>query len=160
MSMTPEHTFHDDPEGYICALQNRIDAQAAEIERLTKEVERLIANKWLFIPEEHVCKKCSGRGRRAYASTATWRGGIGGQAITEDVCDSCWGTGRIDRKGFDIRKFGAEMKSLRTRLDALVTAVNEAIGIAENIRNLDPKIGADEIIDALAAAVREAKGEK
>lgn len=50
------------------------------------------------------CDKCGGVGKRAYASTATWAGGIGGQAITEGVCDSCWGTGRSDQKGVNLRK--------------------------------------------------------
>jgi RecJ-like exonuclease len=51
-----------------------------------------------------VCKKCQGRGEVAYGSTATWRGGIGGRAITNDVCDRCWGTGRSDKSGVDLRK--------------------------------------------------------
>lgn len=152
---TIERLECDEFPEYIVELLAAYDSLTAEIDRLKGEVERLMANKWLFIPEEDVCKKCSGIGRRAYSSTATWRGGIGGQAITEDVCDSCWGTGRIDRKGFDIRKFGAEMKALRTRLDALVTA-GEAITFAWNY---DGEI-TQEQLDALAAAVEQAKGEK
>lgn len=50
------------------------------------------------------CPKCSGEGRRVYGSTATWQGGIGGQAMTEGICDKCWGTGRTDRIGVDLRK--------------------------------------------------------
>lgn len=49
------------------------------------------------------CDRCRGVGKRAYGSTATWRGGIGGAAITTDVCDKCWGTGRSDKKGLDLR---------------------------------------------------------
>ena len=41
----------------------------------------------------HPCAECGGSGYRLYASTATWRGGIGGQAMTTDVCDKCWGSG-------------------------------------------------------------------
>lgn len=44
------------------------------------------------------CKRCHGWGVRAYGSTATWRGGVGGQAITSAVCDWCWGSGDQDRK--------------------------------------------------------------
>jgi len=50
------------------------------------------------------CKKCGGTGKRIYANTSTWRHGIGGQVITEDVCDSCWGTGNEDRPGINLRK--------------------------------------------------------
>jgi hypothetical protein len=50
------------------------------------------------------CKKCDGYGYRAYGSTSTWRGGIGGQAITADVCDDCWGSGRSDHKHGDQRR--------------------------------------------------------
>ena len=41
----------------------------------------------------NACTKCSGIGKRTYANTTTWRGGIGGQAMTVDVCDKCWGSG-------------------------------------------------------------------
>lgn len=39
------------------------------------------------------CSACIGLGVRAYGSTATWRGGVGGMTITSDVCDKCWGSG-------------------------------------------------------------------
>ena len=47
---------------------------------------------------EDPCGRCDGLGVRGYASTSTWRGGIGGQAITSDVCDECWGSGDSYRK--------------------------------------------------------------
>lgn len=50
------------------------------------------------------CPACQGHGSRAYGSTATWHGGIGGQQISDGVCDVCWGTGRTDRTGVDLRK--------------------------------------------------------
>ncbi len=49
-----------------------------------------------FIEERGVttpCARCRGLGVRTYGSTATWRGGIGGQAMTTGVCDRCWGSG-------------------------------------------------------------------
>ena len=49
------------------------------------------------------CDACDGSGQRAYPSTATWKGGIGGCAITTDVCDKCWGTGRKDKAGPNLR---------------------------------------------------------
>jgi len=50
------------------------------------------------------CERCGGAGSRAYGSTATWRGGIGGQMVTDGVCDKCWGTGRTDKLGPDLRR--------------------------------------------------------
>lgn len=43
------------------------------------------------------CPGCSGLGVKLYGSTATWRGGIGGAAMTNDVCDECWGSGDAER---------------------------------------------------------------
>jgi hypothetical protein len=56
------------------------------------------------------CERCVGRGIRSYGSTSTWAGGIGGCEITTDVCDSCWGTGRNDRTGTDLRKLMNECR--------------------------------------------------
>ncbi len=53
---------------------------------------------------EEACETCRGSGVRAYGSTATWRGGIGGCSMTQDVCDSCWGSGDKHRKGADLRR--------------------------------------------------------
>lgn len=39
------------------------------------------------------CEQCLGHGKRLYANTSTWGYGIGGQAMTLDVCDKCWGSG-------------------------------------------------------------------
>ena len=49
------------------------------------------------------CPKCSGYGVKVYSSTATWMGGIGGQMITNGVCDECWGSGDANRKWTDLR---------------------------------------------------------
>lgn len=45
------------------------------------------------IREHDVCKGCGGYGVRSYGDTSTWKGGYGGQMITSDVCDKCWGSG-------------------------------------------------------------------
>ena len=65
------------------------------------------------------CKRCQGLGVRAYGDTSTWRHGIGGQAITGGVCDECWGTGDINRKGYDLRGAEAENTRLREELDGV-----------------------------------------
>jgi hypothetical protein len=50
------------------------------------------------------CPKCSGYGVRTYASTATWMGGVGGQALTSGICDSCWGSGDTNRPWLNLRE--------------------------------------------------------
>jgi len=52
------------------------------------------------------CPKCKGSGQYYYPNTATWRDGpgvISGRAFTWDTCDECWGTGRTDKKGVNLR---------------------------------------------------------
>jgi hypothetical protein len=50
------------------------------------------------------CPTCSGLGGKWYGSTATWRGGIGGAAMTWAVCDECWGSGDQEHAWEDLRK--------------------------------------------------------
>jgi hypothetical protein len=50
-----------------------------------------------------LCQACEGLGVKTYATTATWRGGIGGAAITVDVCDSCWGSGASSKPWLNLR---------------------------------------------------------
>lgn len=57
------------------------------------------------------CAVCHGTGERIYGSTSTWRGGIGGCAMTMGVCDRCWGTGRTDVTGPDLRQLAREAAS-------------------------------------------------
>ena len=78
----------------------------------TSERRQVILD-WLGIEECDLCLKCRGRGRRLYGSTATWRGGIGGQMITLDVCDACWGTGRNDKQGANLKLMSNEVVRLR-----------------------------------------------
>ncbi len=50
------------------------------------------------------CERCSGLGSKMYSSTATWHGGIGGAAMSRDICDRCWGSGDADYPFADQRK--------------------------------------------------------
>ena len=59
------------------------------------------------------CQKCNGAGTVMYGSTSTWRGGIGGSAMTHDVCDKCWGSGSRFKTWADLRAVEAELKRLR-----------------------------------------------
>lgn len=54
------------------------------------------------------CAKCRGLGSFLYGSTSTWRGGMGGCAMTWDVCDTCWGSGDAEKTWTDIRQLEAE----------------------------------------------------
>jgi len=60
---------------------------------------------------ENPCPRCQGTGVRVYSNTATWLGGIGGATLTSDVCDSCWGSGDMRRKGVDLRKLDSFVAS-------------------------------------------------
>lgn len=56
------------------------------------------------------CEQCQGLGTKWYGSTATWHGGMGGCAMTRDVCDTCWGSGDVNYPWTDLRKLEAEEK--------------------------------------------------
>ncbi len=53
------------------------------------------------------CPICRGAGGYWYGSTSTWRGGIGGAAMTWGVCDTCWGSGDEHHHWMDLRKLQA-----------------------------------------------------
>lgn len=109
---------------------------------------------------EEVCPRCHGYGQRSYANTATWRGGMGGQAITQDVCDVCWGTGDRANPGYNIREWEsrrAEDVSRRARC-LLDESMGAGIGIlgpaqlvlAEYLEKLARKRTTDRETEALA----------
>lgn len=46
----------------------------------------------------NLCRGCDGWGVKTYGTTSTWHDAIiSGQAMTDDVCDMCWGSGNADR---------------------------------------------------------------
>jgi len=55
------------------------------------------------VERDELCSDCNGMGVKSYSSTATWRGGVGGQAITSAVCDKCWGSGNKYRAWTNLR---------------------------------------------------------
>lgn len=64
---------------------------------------------WRGIQE--ACSECQGSGQKSYPNTSTWRkSGRSGQAITNDVCDKCWGTGDARRAGTDLRALEAKLR--------------------------------------------------
>jgi len=60
---------------------------------MSNDYERFLEARGVETP----CERCHGLGTRTYGSTATWRGGIGGQMVTTSVCDKCWGSGDAHR---------------------------------------------------------------
>ena len=50
------------------------------------------------------CEACGGSGVRAYGNTTTWRNGAGGQTITSDICDKCWGSGNAAKPWMNLRR--------------------------------------------------------
>jgi len=61
--------------------------------RMLSEEFVLHALAWRGVEPEDACPECDGSGKITYGSTATYRGGIGGQALTLDICNKCWGSG-------------------------------------------------------------------
>jgi hypothetical protein len=59
---------------------------------------------WRGIDPRDACRECEGSGRKVYGSTALWRPGIGGAAMTPGPCDACWGSGDISHPGVDLRR--------------------------------------------------------
>lgn len=75
------------PVASPCSECEQLRKRVAELEKL--RLEQL----WDWRGIEKPCDRCGGAGVRAYGSTATWHGGVGGQMITSAVCDKCWGSG-------------------------------------------------------------------
>jgi hypothetical protein len=98
------------------AMEREIAKLRAEREELQKRVDGFRdeflekALEWRGISfVDEACDGCGGSGVVAYGSTATWHGGIGGQAITNGVCDKCWGSGNRLHKWADLRKLRAAL---------------------------------------------------
>lgn len=61
------------------------------------------------------CEKCRGEGVLNYGHTSGWRGGVGVSSPTYDLCDTCWGTGRSDLVGEDLRAQRERVKQLEAQ---------------------------------------------
>ena len=58
------------------------------------------------------CERCKGQGTRPYGNSSGWRGGAGVSPCEDDVCDLCWGTGRSDIAGVDLRELEGRAERL------------------------------------------------
>ena len=65
------------------------------------------SSRFYEIEEGDFCPECNGSGYKLYGSTATWRGGVGGMAMTTSVCDHCWGSGSKSSPWPSWRKYEA-----------------------------------------------------
>jgi len=66
-----------------------------------------------------VCPDCGGSGCKTYGSTSTWRGGIGGQAMTSGVCDKCWGSGKKNAPWTNLKLLEGRMRALEVEIRRL-----------------------------------------
>lgn len=89
--------------------------------------------------EDDACEQCAGLGTKMYGNTSGWRRGIGGQAMSVDVCDKCWGSGMDDRPWLNLREL--EQNQQKEIARRATTAVADACGAhypttAESIREI------------------------
>jgi len=146
-----EFRFNGDDYTVIDLLEiTARNTRNAEVERLRKQVHELQNQRehmydtmlqWRGIERENgdePCRGCNGSGVRAYGNTTTWRGGVGGQVITSDVCDKCWGSGnsenvwvnlksiaRISRKEAELVDVCGQLRAEVERLRAYVSDTDQ-----------------------------------
>ena len=97
----------------IKQLEQERDQLKNDVARIERRLDHMFDDmlKWRGIERElgdKPCGSCSGSGVRVYGSTSTWRGGIGGQAVTSDVCDTCWGSGNQSKPWTNLRQKAQE----------------------------------------------------
>lgn len=76
-----------------------------------REDERLRFLAWRAIEPDEACETCGGAGTRVYGSTATFWGGIGGAAMTNGICDKCWGSGNKVRTWLNLKSLRSDQQS-------------------------------------------------
>jgi len=114
---------------------------------LREERARALENRGIETP----CSRCGGSGVRAYANTATWNRGVGGNMITSDVCDHCWGSGDEHRKWVNLRDKQADLARERARLSELEGVDKVLDDTMEIVKKQD------ETIDELKARLNEVR---
>jgi hypothetical protein len=78
------------------------------------------------------CKACSGLGVTAYGNTSTWHHGIGGQAVTSDICDECWGSGDKNKPWMNLKHAAKLTQDIKDRDEAISRAIKEMRHSAEH----------------------------
>lgn len=131
------------------------------------------AQHWRGIEATDACPACAGAGTHWYSSTATWRGGMGGQAFTRDVCDQCWGSGDRTRPWLNLRTLrddqqrevaklavdalaracGAQFSVVGPQVRALIVALDELADAAERARK--PRPGRDTFFVSIVRSLKK-----
>lgn len=88
---------------------------------------------------EQPCAACRGTGWKMYANTSTWRGGIGGNAMTRGQCDRCWGSGDEDRPWTNLRQMEERHAKERAR-SALADLIAACVGPRKSPASSDPDV--------------------
>jgi hypothetical protein len=94
-----------------------LELKDVQIKNLKSQVDYLrstLDNSSYIYDVEKPCKCCGGLGRRVYPNTTTWRGGMGGQQTTSDVCDKCWGSGDQNCTWLSLRKLSVFIKTVKS----------------------------------------------
>ena len=120
----------------------------AELEKSTGEIIQDILIQSRDI--EKVCSSCLGWGIKAYGDTSTWGKGIGGQMMTSDVCDKCWGSGDESKpwKSWkELQSLTKENEVLREQnLDA-VKDYKELQSLKQKYQELKDKLTVEKLTD-------------
>jgi hypothetical protein len=104
----------------LAAARTDVPALVDALLEARAELAREVGERFLhWRGVERPCGRCGGTGSRSYANSTGWRGGAGGQSITTDICDGCWGTGDADDKGVDLRKLERGMADMSRRLSEM-----------------------------------------
>lgn len=116
---------------------------------------------WRGIEHPHLaCPTCEGSGIKVYPTTSTWRDRPGGATATVDVCDTCWGTGRRDRTGVDLRAMAEILAgrdidpaaTIRLNVGQMVIAFSYAV---EELVASQPKISCEAADLEMGRTLRE-----
>lgn len=105
-------------EQHEAALQARIAALEQE-NRERKDGFLEMALQWRGVELASACQECQGSGVKAYANTTIWHGGAGGQAITNGVCNQCWGSGDRYHTWVNLKHEASQLATAQARIAAL-----------------------------------------
>lgn len=126
-------------QGAWLLWQDKAALTSREGEAVARKDSYEFALEWRSIDQltDKVCRRCNGAGIAIYGSTATWRGGIGGQAMTSDVCDQCWGSGTANKPWHSRREATAAPSAPSARV-AELEAENTAavVTLAAKLRRI------------------------
>lgn len=98
--------FDDDGPSCLERWGNQVDEWCPACRR--GDLERFAV--WRDIEPDDICEECGGTGKKTYASTAIWSGGVGGQVMTSAQCDACWGSGSKSQTWCDMRALGKVLR--------------------------------------------------